>query len=254
MEKARAIFVEESQHAAACKAVEIVEAAIHEAVNSRDVCHIALAGGTTPIPAYQILAARSMTGSIPWNRVNFFFGDERNVPPDHIESNYHTAQRELFDKAPVDWSRVYPMPGDAADLQAAAESYEKTIRRVVGGGNEHETPHFDLIMLGMGCDGHVASLFEGSPLLNEDKKLVAAECVTMLGRCRMTMTLPLIKAAHNVLLLVTGEDKAEMVYQAVIKGDRSLPAMHIKPNNGKLWIVVDKAAARLAVDEIEQRH
>lgn len=254
MEKARTIFIEDSQHAAACKAVEIIEAAIHEAVNSHDVCNIALAGGTTPIPAYQILSTRAMMGSIAWSKVNFFFGDERNVPPDHIESNYHTAQRELFDKAPVDWSRVYPMPGDAADLQAAAESYEQTIRHVVGGGNQHEVPHFDLIMLGMGCDGHVASLFQGSELLNEEKKLVAAEHVTMLGRYRMTITLPLIKAANNVLLLVTGEDKAEMVYKAVIQGDRSIPAMHIKPNNGKFWIVIDKAAARLAVDEIEQRH
>lgn len=254
MEKARQIFIEDSQQAAACKAVEVIESIVHEAVNSRDVCNVALAGGTTPIPTYQLLATRAMTGSIPWNRVNFFFGDERNVPPDHIESNYHTAQRELFDKAPVDWSRVYPMPGDAEDLQAAAASYEKTIRHVVGGNGGHETPHFDLIMLGMGCDGHVASLFAGSELLHETQRLVAAEHVTMLGRYRMTITLPLISAAHNVLLLVTGEDKAEMVYKAVIQGDRSIPAMHIKPNTGKLWIVVDKAAARLAVDQIEQRH
>ncbi|HPS52308.1 MAG TPA: 6-phosphogluconolactonase [Phycisphaerae bacterium] len=254
MDKARTIFIEDSQQAAACRAVEVIESVVHESVASRDVCNIALAGGTTPIPAYQVLATRAMTGSIPWNRVNFFFGDERNVPPDHIESNYHTAQRELFDKAPVDWSRVYPMPGDAADLQAAAVSYEQTIRHVVGDNSGAGIPHFDLIMLGMGCDGHVASLFAGSALLDETKKLVAAEHVEMLGRYRMTMTLPLIKAAHNVLLLVTGEDKAEMVYKAVIEGDRSIPAMHIKPTSGKFWIVVDKAAARLAVDEIEQRH
>ena len=228
------------------KAAELFKQAVCQAVADRRVCNVALAGGTTPHDLYQKLAADVYDCDVPWASVNVFFGDERDVPHDHVDSNYHMAQRSLLDNAPIPPEQVNPMPADAEDLDAAAVEYEQIVRRIVGG---EPTPQFDLILLGMGGDGHTASLFPRTDALSESHKLVVSQHVPVLGRNRMTFTYPLINAARHVMFLITGEDKADAV--AAVLGDdkrarKEIPAAHVNPVDGKLTIVLDAAAARKA--------
>jgi len=228
-------------------ATGIITSYICEVVASRKMFSLALAGGTTPHGLYQRLARSSDKIEVPWESVDVFFGDERNVPHDHAESNYRMVQRTLLDNIPIAPDRVHPMPADAADLDAASQQYEQTIRRVVSAEAEGGLPRFDLILLGMGADGHTASLFPDSPAVKERDKLIAAHFVPVLGRSRMTFTFPLINAASYVIMLITGFDKADAV-EAILGHDESarsrLPAAMVAPANGKLLFVLDAAAAQ----------
>ncbi len=208
------VIVLSSGDKATDKAAELFKQAICQAVADRRVCNLALAGGTTP--------------------------------HDHVDSNYHMAQRVLLDNAPIPPEQVNPMPADGEDLNAAAVEYEQIIRRIVPGD---DVPQFDLILLGMGGDGHTASLFPRTDALGESHKLVVSHHVPVLGRNRMTFTYSLINAARHVMFLITGDDKAEAV--AAVLGDdkharREIPAAHVNPIDGKLTIVLDAAAARKA--------
>jgi 6-phosphogluconolactonase len=240
------VVVEPTAQAAGQFAAQLVRIMMCESVAQRGRCAVALAGGTTPRSLYQLLAAEATAGAVPWWDCDIFFGDERDVPHDDIDSNYRTAQRSLLDHVPIDPQRVHPMPADAEDLQAAAERYEQKIRSSLPAG-PGGLPQFDLILLGMGADGHTASLFPGTELLNETRRLVASQYVPVLGRNRMTFTFPLINAARNVLLLVTGDDKAPAI--AGLLGEdaparQRLPVARVHPSDGKLIIVLDAAAAR----------
>jgi 6-phosphogluconolactonase len=209
---------------------------------------VALSGGTTPRGLYLRLAADGVSGDVPWQDVVVFLGDERDVPHDHIESNFRMAQRALLDHVPINVMQVHPMRADAEDLQAAAAEYEQTIRRTVP-ANEEGMPCFDLVLLGMGMDGHVASLFPGTEVLEEARRLVVSYFVPVLGRRRMTLTYPLINAARNVVLIVTGSDKAETVARLLGKDPdarRGLPASGVQPTRGSLRIILDTDAARIA--------
>jgi len=244
-QQSRKVLVEDSAAAATALVSQLFASIICEAVEARGVCHLALAGGTTPHGLYQQLAASLAGGEVPWGQVEVFFGDERDVSQDHVESNYHMAQKTLLDHVPVQPASVHPMPADSDDLAASAGQYEETIRRRVpcDGG---EKPRFDLILLGMGGDGHTASLFPDTEVLQERKKLVTAYFVPVLGRRRMTFTFPLINAARNVILLITGEDKAEAV--ADLLGEHPaekerLPAARVAPA-GTFFVVLDAAAAK----------
>ncbi|MGA2264911.1 MAG: 6-phosphogluconolactonase [Phycisphaerae bacterium] len=241
------VIVERTVEQATATAAELFKTIICEAVGHRGVAHVALAGGTTPHALYQILAAGATSGQIPWRKVEIFFGDERDVPQDHVESNYGMAQRNLLDHVPIDLARVHPMPADADDIQAAARQYEQDIRRIVpaDGG---DVPRFDLILLGMGGDGHTASLFPNTDALKEHKHLVYAGFVPVLGRKRMTFTYPLINAARHVVFLVTGSDKAEAVLGVLGESEdirKQLPAAAVHPAHGALTMILDAAAARL---------
>jgi len=218
---------------------------VNEAVRQRGVCTVALAGGTTPRSLYQELAAHVFDADVPWQDVEIFFGDERDVPHDHIESNYHMVQRALLDHVPIWPDRVHPMPADGDDLVAAAGEYEQIIREHVSAA-DGDMPQFDLILLGMGGDGHTASLFPRSDGLNEEDRLVVSHHVPVLGRHRMTFTFPLINAAREVVILISGDDKAEAV--AALLGDDAkrradIPAAAVVPA-GRLTIVLDARAAR----------
>lgn len=244
MSDTKRIVREASPEQAAVRATEIFKSIVQEAVGQRGVCHVALSGGTTPRSMYHHLAEHALGDNVPWPRVEIYFGDERDVPHDDVESNFRMAQRALLDHAPVDWARVHPMRADAQDIHAAAREYEATIRHLVPAGPDG-LPQFDLIMLGLGGDGHVASLFPHTEILNEPHRLVAACHVPVLGRNRMTFTFPLLNAAKNILLLVTGDDKAEIVERVFKHGDQSLPAARVYPRHGVLHVVLDAAAARL---------
>ena len=219
---------------------------VSQAVRERGICTVALAGGTTPHALYQELAAHVFDADVPWDRVEVFFGDERDVPHDHVESNYHMTQRSLLDHVPVTPDRIHPMPADADDLAAAAADYEQTIRRILP-ADPDGAPQFDLILLGMGGDGHTASLFPRTEALDEAEALVVSQHVPVLGRQRMTLTFPLINAARHVIFLITGDDKAEAVAGLVGEDpglQAELPAARVRLANGMVSIVLDAHAAR----------
>ena len=219
---------------------------VQEAVGSRGACSVALAGGTTPYVLYGKLAQTVATGKVPWNKVEVFFGDERDVPLDNVESNYCMVRRTLLDNVPIQPTKVHPMGADADDIQAAAAEYEGVIRNLVP-SERGGVPRFDLILLGMGADGHTASLFPGTEAIDVSDRLVIGYHVPVLGRKRMTFTFPLINAARNIVLLVTGEDKADAV--ARLLGDdkeakRSIPAARIHTDDGRITLILDAAAAK----------
>jgi len=241
------VIVESLASHAIAKAAQLVRTIVTDAVQQRKTCSIALAGGTTPHSLYKHLAGEAIRGEIPWSETDVFFGDERDVAHDDVASNYNMAQRTLLDYLPIPPDRIHPMPADAADLDAAAEEYEQLIRNRVPAG-PGGLPCMDLILLGMGADGHTASLFPGTPeALNEGDKLILAHFVPVLGRSRMTFTFPLINAARNVLLFVLGQDKTETV-AAALSGQagarREIPAARIAPANGQFIVLLDGAAAQ----------
>jgi 6-phosphogluconolactonase len=246
-EPTREVFVEATVEAATGLASKLVKEIVLEAVHRHGQCFIALAGGTTPHGLYLRLAADGVIGEVPWQNVVVFFGDERDVPQDHVESNFRMAQRTLLDHVPIDLGHVHPMPADAEDLPAAAAAYEKAIRQIVPAGPD-AIPRFDLILLGMGGEGHTASLFPETDVLKEKQRLVVAYFVPVLGRKRMTFTYPLINAARNVVLFVTGRDKAPAVAR-LLSGDGApaagppLPVSCVRPTDGRLLIVLDAPAA-----------
>jgi len=245
-EQARRVVVEPTADEAAEFVLNLVKTIICESVDRAGACYLALAGGTTPHELYQRLARSGTTGEVPWRAVEVFFGDERDVPHDHIESNYHMVQRTLLDHLPIEPQRVHPMQGAAEDLQAAAAEYEQIIRRIVPAG-EGGLPRFDLVLLGVGGDGHAASLFPDTEVLDECHKLVRAYFVPVLGRSRMTFTFPLINAARYVVMFVTGADKAEAMADMLSDDPQRcgrLPAARVRPAGGSLVVVLDGAAAR----------
>ncbi|MFQ5857885.1 MAG: 6-phosphogluconolactonase [Anaerolineae bacterium] len=204
---------------------------------------VALAGGSTPRPIYQRLAAPAIQVAIPWEETHIFWGDERCVSPDHPDSNYRMAMDALLSKVPVPAANIHRMAGEQPP-DAAAHAYTQTIRDVFHLASG-ELPCFDLILLGMGGDGHTASLFPDSEVLHEQTRLVAAHYVEKLAAHRLTLTPPVINNATRVVFLVAGKDKAETLHH-VLEGpydpDR-LPAQLVQPTHGHLVWLVDEAAA-----------
>ena len=200
---------------------------------------VALSGGNTPRALHTALAGAEFRSRISWDTVHFFWGDERVVPADHPDSNYRMAYETLMSKVPVPQQNIHRVETERG-AQGAAEAYEKTLReffaRSVGGA-----PRFDLILLGVGDDGHTASLFPGSPALREEKRWVVATHVEKLKSERVTFTLPVLNAAANVIFLVSGKAKAKPAHDTR-SPDSDLPAAQVRPAGRLLW-VFDRAAA-----------
>jgi 6-phosphogluconolactonase len=213
------------------------------AVAKRGRFTIALSGGSTPKNLYTLIAANA-SATLPWDQMFFFWGDERHVPPDNPESNYRMAKETLLSKAPIPPANVFPIPAENPDAAAAAEAYEQTLRKffTLAPG---EFPRFDLILLGMGPDGHTASLFPETAALQEKSRLVVANWVEKLGASRITFTLPVLNSARCVAFLVSGTDKAAVLHE-VLEGDapaEKYPSKLVRPSEGKLIWFVDRAAA-----------
>ena len=222
----------------------IVEIA-DEAVAARRRFTLALAGGNTPRTTYERLAASPLREQMPWDRTWIFFGDERNVPPEHPESNYGMASAALLSKVPVPAAQVARIRGEAEDAEVAAAEYARGMTEVFG-SRRGELPSFDLILLGMGIDGHTASLFPGSPVLKEVFRTVAAVHAAAASIPeRITFTLPLINAAAHVMFLVAGGEKAKVVKAVLSETGSGLPASMVRPPNGRLTWLLDRAAAGL---------
>ena len=215
-------------------------------VAARGRFSVALSGGSTPRALFSALASDAYRDRIEWSRVFVFWSDERCVPPDHADSNYRMARETLLSRVPLPPGSVHRMRGEVNPEQAALE-YEQTVRREVL--PRDGLPSLDLILLGMGPDGHTASLFPGTPALHDSARLVAANYVPKLNAHRITFTPPLINAASNVIFLVAGADKAD-VLRAVLEGEYKpdvLPSQVVRPTDGSLTWLVDRAAAgRLA--------
>ena len=193
---------------------------------------VALSGGSTPKAMFQVLADE-FREQVPWSTIHFFWSDERHVPPDHPDSNYRMANEALLSHVPVAPENVHRVHSENPDAAAAASEYEQTLVGVTG----QTLPRLDLIFLGLGTDGHTASLFPGSEVLHETKRLVAAPWVEKLKTYRITMTLPLINNAASVVFLVSGAEKAGIVKEVLEGGDK-YPAQLVKPTHGELiWMV-----------------
>ena len=227
-------------HAAA---EEFVRAA-RTAIGAQGRFTVALSGGSTPKALYSLLATNY--AGFAWNRIFLFFGDERHVPPADPESNYRMVNESLLTKIAIPVENVFRVPAENPDAAAAALEYEAQLRRLfeIKSG---EFPRFDLILLGLGPDGHTASLFPDSPALNEESRLVVANWVAKFNTHRITFTFPVLNRAAEVMFLVSGADKADMVRQ-VLEGKNTppLPSQRVQPPDGKLlWMLDEAAAAKL---------
>ena len=209
-------------------------------IEERGIFRVALSGGSTPKRVYPLLLEPARRDAVDWSAVEFFWGDERAVPPDHPDSNFGVAYGMLISQLPnVRPDRVHRMPAEAPDLDAAALSYESELRLAFGTRGD-KPPAFDLIWLGMGPDGHTASLFPGSTGLEERHRWVIANFAPSQNAWRMTLTFPVLKAGRDVVFVVTGADKADALRE-IRAGGTDLPAARVDGHHVE-WIV-DAAAA-----------
>ena len=219
-----------------------------EEAAARGTFSVVLSGGSTPRRLYALLASKSepFRGRVPWEKTHFFWSDEREVPPGDPRSNYRLAREALLAKVGVPRQNVHRILSEHPSVLKAAQDYEEELRGFFR-LEEGQFPRFDLILLGMGAEGHTASLFPGGEALSETRRLAAACWVPRLKAHRVTLTPPAINGAACVVFLVSGADKAAAL-KAVLEGERrpdELPAQAVRPLNGKLLWLVDAAAARL---------
>lgn len=201
---------------------------------------VALSGGSTPKLMFQILAEQ-FRNEVAWPNIHFFWSDERHVPPGDAESNYRMANEALLSHVPVLESNVHRIRSENPDAAAAAGDYEQTLIDVT----RQTLPRLDLIFLGLGTDGHTASIFPSSDVLHETERLVAAPYVEKFNSYRITMTLPLLNNGASVVFLVSGAEKAEIV-KAVLQGEHKYPAQAVSPTQGELiWMLDQDAASKL---------
>jgi 6-phosphogluconolactonase len=228
------------------------------AIAARGRFAVALSGGETPRDMYAELARPPLLDRVDWSRVHVFWGDGRCVPPDHPDSNYRMARETLLDHVPLPAANIHRIQGEIEPEQAALE-YEQELRGVFSGspdraasGDAGEPPRFDLILLGMGEDGHTASLFPGTPALRERRRWVVAQRVEKLDAWRITLTLPVINAAADVLFLISGAKKAKALSRVLADAPpadaEDLPARLVAPTAGRIIWLVDAAAAALLED------
>ena len=207
---------------------------------------VALSGGSTPKALYALLASPAYRDRIDWSRAHLFWGDERCVPPDHPESNFRMVREALLSKIQIPGENIHRMAGEKEPNEAAAD-YESELRNFFALGPGH-LPRFDLILLGLGEDGHTASLFPGTTALSEQERLVAAPYVEKFKTHRLTLTLSVINAAAQVTFLVTGESKSTIVKKILGSEpySRTYPAVKVTPADGHLtWLLTQDAAGRI---------
>jgi 6-phosphogluconolactonase len=223
-----------------------------EAIRGRGRFRVALSGGSTPPRVYELLATPAFSSRVDWNRVDLFWGDERYVPADTPDSNYRMTAQALLEHVPVPPANVHRVPTEISPPSDSASAYEDEIRKAFQ--ESASVPHFDLIYLGLGTNGHTASLFPHRPSLHESSRLVVADLVSEVNAWRISMTLPLLNHGRTVAFLTEGEQKAP-VLREVLLGPRDperLPAQLISPQGKLLWMV-DTAAASLVIRAGEKR-
>jgi 6-phosphogluconolactonase len=237
------IAIFDDKHTLSKNVAEYIMRIAKESIDLYGRFTIALTGGTTPGEAYSLLGSEPIRSQIDWQRVHIFWGDERCVPHNHPDSNFYLAQEVMFDKIALPKSHIHPMPADQPDRDAASQAYTVEMQHTFG---TNGIPSFDLIHLGMGPEGHTASLFPHQASLHEIQRLVMPVSVPKPPPDRLTFTPPLLNAARNVLFSVTGSDKAEALH-AVLEGEYQpdeYPAQIVRPTNGEVVWTLDRAAAQ----------
>jgi len=222
---------------------EFVQAAA-SAVREKGVFNVALAGGSTPKALYNLLATDpSLRSQVPWDKIHLYFGDERHVAPEHPDSNFHMAREAMISKVPLKPEQVTRIKGEYPDAEQGAVEYEKALREKFK-LKDGEYPRFDLLLAGMGNEGHTLSLFPGTKALHANGRMAVRNWVGKLYTERITLTAPAASSAARILFMVTGADKA-LALKAVLEGPyepEQLPAQFLQPKNGSLLWLVDTAA------------
>ena len=227
-------------------AQEFVQAGA-SAVRERGSFNVVLSGGSTPKALYRLLVNDpALRSQVPWDKIRLFFGDERHVPPDHPDSNFRMATEAMISKSPLKPEQVTRIKGDYPDADRAALEYEKDLREYFK-LKDGEYPRFDLVLAGMGNEGHTLSLFPGTKALHADTRIVVRNWVGKLCTERITLTAPAASNAARIIFMVTGADKA-LALKGVLEGPyepEQLPAQLLQPKNGKLLWLVDAAAGSM---------
>ncbi|MBD3671023.1 MAG: 6-phosphogluconolactonase [Gammaproteobacteria bacterium] len=203
--------------------------------------NVALAGGGTPRSLYQLLASVEYRGRIDWSGVSFYFGDERSVPQEHADSNYRMARESLLDRIPITREQVFPFE-TRLDVRKAAAEYARLLQRNLPKADG--LPKFDLVLLGMGDDGHTASLFPGTCILHDDR-LAAAVYVEKLKTWRLSLTYPVINNADHIMFLISGESKAQVMQQLSQNTESHFPVSRIDARDELLWLLDEAAASTM---------
>lgn len=249
------ILVSRSSEQAYTDAAEFILRCAEQAIAKKGAFTIALSGGSTPKRLYELLASSAWRDRIPWGKIQFFWGDERYVPPTDSSSNYRMTNEAMLAKVNVPAECIHRVPTELEPPEAAAEVYEDEVKRVVppGAGG---LPQFDLVLLGLGTNGHVASLFPFQPALHEKSKLVISEYIEEVKMTRISLTFPVINSATDILFLSLGPDKAS-VLKEVLTGKRDperLPAQYVHAEHGKAtWLLDPPAAAGLPEEMLVRR-
>ena len=217
-------------------ATEQFVASARSAIAKRGVFHVALAGGSTPKGLYQKLATSPYVEQIDWSRVHLFFGDERCVLPTHEDSNFKMAREAMIDHLPIPQENVHRMPTEEGVAPEVAIRYSRTLADTLDGAP------LDLVLLGLGPDGHIASLFPGTDALDETEKMVTSLYVEKFDSWRATMTYPTINAARQVIVFIGGAAKAAIVKEITTDAVQGLPVQRLAPQGEYYWFM-DKAAA-----------
>ena len=249
--KNREIQIVENGEAVSRAAAEMLVSLALEKLTSKESIAVALSGGSTPKNMFAILANdAALRDRMPWNRVHFFWGDERHVAPDHSDSNFRMTNETMLSRVPVPPENIHRIRAENPDSEKAAEDYEQELRGFFKLEPE-QLPAFDCVFLGMGPDGHTASLFPGTKALHERKRLVVSNWVAKFQSFRITLTAPVLNNADTVIFLVSGAEKAEPL-RVVLEGQKQtdlFPSQLIEPTHGKLlWLVDQAAAGRLGTD------
>jgi 6-phosphogluconolactonase len=219
------------------------------AITTRGRFTLALSGGSTPKPIYELLASRDYADTMNWTFVHVFWGDERCVPPTHRDSNYHMAREVLLNRVKIPLANLHRIQGETEPEKSAA-LYDAELRDFFIKRMNSSRPRFDLILLGMGADGHTASLFPQTPAIHETQRWTMAQYIEKLGSWRITLTPTVINAAANVFFVVTGDDKAQTVRRVLNDpyNPDELPAQIVKPTDGVLRWYLDSGAGHALQD------
>ncbi|GAA3770205.1 6-phosphogluconolactonase [Terriglobus aquaticus] len=225
-------------------AAEVFTKYVVDAVQARGVARVAISGGTTPKRMFALLAAEPFAQQVPWDKLELYWVDERCVGPDNADSNYRMTREQLLSKVPLPADKVFRMEGEL-DPEEAAAKYETYLRnnfRLEGA----QAPAFDLIFLGMGDDGHTASLFPHTQAINELGRLVVANHVPQKDTWRITLTAPVINHGKRVVFLIEGGAKAERLHEVLLGNydPEALPSQLIRPESGHVYLLLDAEAAR----------
>jgi 6-phosphogluconolactonase len=234
------------------EAADVILDGITETLRGKEVYTIALSGGSTPKNLYALMADSTLySNEIPWSKIHFFWGDERHVPPDHPASNYRMTYEAMLSKIPIPDRNIHRVRAEEPNAGRAAAEYEQEVRAFFNLDAGH-LPCFDCVLLGMGPDGHTASLFPGTAALHEKRCLVVANYVEKFQTYRITMTAAVLNNGHTIIFLVGGQEKAETLHK-VLEGDPQpdlYPSQLIRPAHGKLlWLIEQAAASRLTMGE-----